>query len=1135
MSDLLRFRQRKTDASLASSTGVAPVPLPAGTVTFLLTDIEGSTRTWEDHGDEMAAAVVRHYEILDAAIAGHQGVRPVEQGEGDSLVAAFTRASDAAATALEAQLALRSEGWPEGMAMPVRMALHTGEAQLRQERYYIGPTIIRCARLRALAHGGQVLVSGSTGDLLTGDLPEGATLVHLGIHRLRDLRQPERVFQLSHSMLPSAFPPLRSLDALPNNLPVQLTGFIGREAELGELETLAGEHRLVSLVGAGGVGKTRLAAQLGAEVAESHPDGVWWVELAQVGDPDLVPRAVLGALGIGDDRGFEPLDRISAYLGGTRTLLVLDNCEHLLAAVAQMIDALLRACPHLSIVATSREPLGVPGEVVWRVPPLSLPGETAGTEDPCDLLLGSEAVRLFVDRALEARPAFRADAGNAATLAAICAHLDGLPLAIELAAARVRSLSPERILGGLADRFRLLTGGARTAVARQQTLQASVEWSYDLLSHSERVLFRRLATFSGGFTLESAEAVCAGEGLEAFEVLGLLTGLVDKSLVVFDGDRYRLLQIIHGFANTQLLVSGEANAVRDRHAMHFLGMAECAAALLEREVRLELVAALEADHDNLRTSLEWSAAENDHEQLVRLVVALALFWLAHGHFSEGLSWHRRILASLPTGPSPPRCRAVWGLGHLSLTCMEVSNGLGLADVEEAVALARALADPCLLARPLADQGLTQVFLDPDVAPATLRQALDAARAAGDEWAASLAMWWQAFYWVFVRDRFERAEPLLGELEAIGQRAGNLDCLAWNDIVVGMAAWRRGRLSDARAAMERARAGAKACADPLLEMHAVEWQTELRIAQGDYAGASSLALETAARLSRTLDGCRQGFIEFGLAEVALARGDLAEAERQANRLGPVIEGVGIPFKVEKLALLRGRLALAVGDHAGARCALDVASDIAARSGTPWMQVEVHAAFALLASAEGDRVAAEDRNHAALALEVEYGFRGMAADTLEALGSLALAVDSGAEAVRLLGAASGLRHATGQTRWALYEDSYQTDIVALRAALGAETFAELWEEGMTLELDTVASYASRARGERKRPRSGWAALTPTELEVAALAAQGLTNAEIGRRLFISAGTARNHLSHIYEKLGIANRAQLASRATARGIAE
>ena len=696
---------------------------------------------------------------------------------------------------------------------------------------------------------------------------------------------------------------------MPNNPPVELTSFVGREKDLAELSALVSEHRLVTLVGAGGCGKSRLASQVAAEIADAHPDGVWWTELAPVADPSRVPWALMAVLGLGDDRGLDPLERIADYLVAQRVLLLLDNCEHVLAPVAKALDRLLRACPNLTAIATSREPLGVPGEVVWRVPPLSLPADVAQIH-----------------------------------------------------------MAPDAALADLA---------------------------------------------------------------------------------------------------------------------------------------------------------------------LRLVVALGLFWLVHGHFSEGLFWHRRVLARIPRRPSTLRCKAVWGLGHLSLTCVEMANGFGVAELDEALAHARELGDPALLARPLADQGLIQVYLAPDSALETLDEALESARRSGDEWAVTLVLWWQAFYGVLVRNRFDRATPILAALEGIGQRSGNVNCLAWNDIVTGMAAWQQGRLGEARVAMERARASAYECADPLLEMHAVEWQTGVRIAQGDYDGASALALQTALRLTRSLDGCRQGFIEFGLAEVALARGDLAGAATQAERVAPVIREIGLPFKLHRLEVLLGRVALAQNRLSAARTAFGAASILTHESNVPWILVDVHHHTGLLARAEDDVAVADDRHHQALALEVEYGFRGVAADTLEALASLAVTGGNDAEAGRLFGTAAALREATGQTRWQLDQSAYDADISAVRSALGEEVLAQLWKEGTALSLAEVASYASRARGERKRPRAGWAALTPTELEVVALAARGLTNAEIGKALFISAGTARIHLSHIYAKLGIANRAQLAAQATARAI--
>ena len=1127
VTDLSKFRGRR-GADPAPTTGQNP-SLPAGTVTFLLTDIEGSTRAWDQHGPGMAAAVARHYEILDAAVAAHGGVRPVEQGEGDSLVAAFDRPSDAVCAALAAQRALLDEAWSAGVTIAVQMALHTGEAPICDDRYYAGPSIIRCARLRALAHGAQVVISGTTADLLADGLPADASLLPLGLHRLRDLRQPERLFQLVHPALPGEFPPLRSVDALPNNLPVQLTTFIGRETQLTELAMLLTEHRLVTLVGAGGAGKTRLAAQAAAEVADAYPDGVWWVELAPIVDGALVPSTTLSALGIHYDRGLDPMDRLTAYLAERRCLVVLDNCEHLLLATAALADGLLRTCPQVTVIATSREPLAIPGEVGWRVPPLSLPADTDAV--PVDEALACEGIRLFADRARDARPGFDVDATNAPTVAAICQRLDGLPLAIELAAARIRSLPPERILAGLSDRFRLLTGGARTAIARQQTLQASVEWSHHLLNPAGQVLFRRLAACTGSFTLEAAEAVGTGDPLEGWEVLALLSDLVDKSLIVFDGDRYRFLQTIHDFARDRLLASGEADAARERHAAHFLAMAEAATALLDKEVRTELVDALEADHDNFRVALEWSVAKDDYDFALRLVVALGMFWRVHNHFTEGMDWHRRVLARIPREPSSLRCKATWALGNLALNCADVEHGMGVAEITEAVAMARQLGSPALLARPLAVQGAFCVLGLPGDAEATLDEALAAARQSDDQWGLTLGLWWQAFYWVLRRNRPDRAAPGLAELEEIARRAGNDNCLYWNDTLTGLGALCDGRLAVARDDFNRAVLGAYQTADPVLETFAVGGLTETMVAQGDYDDAAELTLRTVARLERSLDACRQGMCEYGLPKAALARGDLAEAIRQTDALEGITRHFGISWLMVWLCLLQGRARTAMGDVDRARPPLEEALAIAENYALPWQQVGARHELALLARASGDPATAEDLHHQVLAMEVEYGFRGMAAATLEALASLALAGDSHAEAARLFGAAGVLRESTGQVRWALEQPAYDADVACLREELGDAAFDQAWKEGARLTLSEAAAYASRSRGERKRPRSGWASLTPAELDVVRWAAQGLTNAEIAQRLFISAGTVRIHLSRIYAKLGLANRAQLAVEAATR----
>ncbi len=463
--------------------------LPTGTVTLLLADVEGSTRLWETQPEQMAAAITRLNHVVCDVIAAHDGVRPVEQGEGDSFVAAFARASGAVAAALELQRAPLAP-------IRLRIGVHTGEVQLRDEGNYAGPTINRTARLRDLGHGGQTVLSGATEPLVVDRLPAGAWLTDLGTHSLRDLPRRERVVQLCHPDLVNEFPPLREPTAVVSQrLPVQLTSFVGRDAELTQVRQLLAENRLVTVTGAGGVGKTRLAVQIAGQLADAFGDGVWYVDLAPITDPGVVPIAAARAFGLPDQPGRSTMDTLTRFVADRQLLVVLDNCEHLLDASAALVVALLEACPGLTLLATSREPIGVAGEVSWRVPSLSL---------------ADEAIELFVERARRVRPAFAVGDDNAAAVAEICRRLDGMPLAIELAAARVRALSLAEILDSLHDRFRLLTGGSRTAVRRQQTLRASVDWSHALLTEPERVLFRRLAVFLGGFDLDAAQAVAGG-------------------------------------------------------------------------------------------------------------------------------------------------------------------------------------------------------------------------------------------------------------------------------------------------------------------------------------------------------------------------------------------------------------------------------------------------------------------------------------------------------------------------------------------------------------------------------------------------------------------------------------------------
>src|SRR5215472_12665529 len=598
-------------AMLVAGAGVdAGEQVPAATVTLLLVGIERLTQRAESGPEAMTAAMARLEAVAGETIARHRGTRQNWRGDDDGFMVCFSRTSDAVACALDLQ---RSPLAP----LRLRMCLHTGEARSRDEDGHLevaGPA----ARLLGLAHGGQTLLSGPACDLAAGCLPDGAWLADLGGHRLPDLARPVRVMQLCHPGLGVDFPALRSLDAFAHNLPVQLTSFIGRDAEMTQVRALLQDNRLVTLTGAGGVGKTRLALQVAAEVLTSFPAGVWHVDLAPLTDGAVVAVAVARALGLSDEVGQSSMAMLAGFIGARHGLVVLDNCEHLLEPCAVLAEDLLRACPGLVILATSREPVGVAGEATWRVP--SLP-------------LATEAVALFADRAQRARPGFAITAENGEAVAEICQRLDGIPLALELAAARLRAFSPAEVAAGLHDRFRLLTGGSRTAVHRQQTLRASVDWSHALLTEPERILFRRLATFAGGFDLEAAQVVGAGDGLQPYQVLDQLALLVDKSLVATEelqsATRYRLLETVRQYALEKLGESGEADAVRSRHCDYYTSMV----ALLDAPARTDYQQRLnqaEVEMDNLRYALGWNLEASDTERALSMASSLRPLWLARG-------------------------------------------------------------------------------------------------------------------------------------------------------------------------------------------------------------------------------------------------------------------------------------------------------------------------------------------------------------------------------------------------------------------------------------------------------------------------------------------------------------------------
>jgi predicted ATPase/class 3 adenylate cyclase len=640
------------DHAARSRAVSVPPPEASGTVTFLFTDIEGSTQRWERFRQPMSAALARHDAILDAAIAAHDGVTFKKMG--DAYCAAFQTPSSAMCAALDAQRALQREDFSSVDGLRVRMAIHSGEAEHR-DRDYFGPSVNRVARLLATGHGGQVLLSGSAAADARHALPAGATLLDLGSHRLKDLSQPEHVWQLVVGGLAGEFPALKSLMVTPNNLPVAPSSFRGREGDVAEIKTMLEGHRLVTVLGTGGVGKTRLALHVGAHLIEQFPDGVWFADLAPISDEDTVAAVIARALGMGRSDGAKVEDAFAHWLKRRKLLLILDNCEHVVAAAAGIANAIVQACPDVRLLATSREPLHVGGEAVYRLPSLAVPERAESLTANDALEYG--AIALFVDRARAADRRFAITDENASIIADICRRLDGIPLAIELAAARVKVLSIASLARHLDDRFRILTGGSRTALPRQQTLAALIGWSYDLLSEPERMLFHRVAVFAGGCNLESASAVCTSDGLDAADILDLLASLVDKSLIVADTsgphERFRMLETTRAYALAKLEAAGERARWLRKHAEYFRDLADKADADVAGSSTLAWLAEQELEIDNYRAALEWALIqENDVVLGADIAGALRVLWTNGGLAIEGAFWMKPALEKIDREKHP---------------------------------------------------------------------------------------------------------------------------------------------------------------------------------------------------------------------------------------------------------------------------------------------------------------------------------------------------------------------------------------------------------------------------------------------------------------------------------------------------
>jgi predicted ATPase/class 3 adenylate cyclase/DNA-binding CsgD family transcriptional regulator len=1078
-----------------------PTALPTGTVTLLLADVEGSTRLWETQPDEMRAAVARLDQTLIEVVGAHGGVRPVEQGEGDSFVIAFTRVSDAVACALVLQAAPLAP-------IRLRIGVHIGELALRDEGNYVGPTINRTARLRDLGHGGQTVLSGAAAELVMDHLPGGAWLTELGTHAMRDVARPEHVLQLCHPDLNNEFPPLRTVKAaVVEHLPAQLTRFIGRALESRDVAAAVADHRLITLTGAGGVGKTRLAVEVASRVAHAFEHGARYVDLAPIVDQELVAKTTARTIGLPDQPGRSTVDALTRFLADRELLVVLDNCEHLLDAVAAMVTALLSAAPRVTVLTTSREPIGVPGESIWRVPSLSLT---------------DEAVELFADRARLAKADFALDDENRSAVTEICRRLDGMPLAIELAAARVRAIAPAGILAGLHDRFRLLTGGARTAVRRQQTLRASVDWSHALLTEPERVVFRRLAAFVGGFDAAAAEAVASGGEVGSHQIVDLLALLVDKSLVGADEGRYRMLETVRQYGLEKLGESGEADEVRTRHRDHYLDTVQVLNTPAGTGHRRGLDAA-DVDIDNLRAAFDWSLGAGDAECALDLASSLQPFWLARGRIMEGTKWFAAVLGDKSTFEElGPAVRARTYADKALLDAWGVAS-YDVDEAQRAVAIAREIGDPALLARALTACGSIASY-DAVAAESFFSEAIELARSLDDSWCLSQILGWQAYA------AFLAGDPVLagaagteGHLlaESIGDHFVARFSKNWG---IGSALMMQGPLVEAAGQSRVVAAEATGARDLLNTFLALLREGNVLAQQGNPAAARINAygiIQAGAGLGPSLEAT--GYTVLALAE--LADGDARAAAEAMETAWP---NISVQPRIAAIfEWMRAESALAIGDLEGAcHWAEDgVASTLG------WHQMCSLATRARVKMVHEQFEAAEGDSHRVLAIASKLGIRNGVPDALELLARVAAAEERRPEAVRLCGAAAGIRGATGAMRFKIHDHDVEDTIACLRESLEEADFDTAWAEGAALSVDEAIAYAQRGRGERKRPSTGWGSLTPTELDVVRLVGEGLGNKEIGARLFVSPRTVQTHLTHVYAKVGLSSRVQLAQEASRR----
>jgi predicted ATPase/class 3 adenylate cyclase len=908
--------------------------------TILFTDIEGSSRLWEQDGDKMSKVLAAHDRLARAAVAAHAG--ELVKMVGDGVYAVFGDAADAVAATLAMQRSMRELESLHGIALRVRCGLHAGVVE-RRDNDLFGSPVNRGARIMSAAHGGQVLLSQAVVDALDGRLAPPARLRDLGGVRLRDLITPERLYQLVHPELRADFPPLRSLETTPNNLPQQATSFIGRERELAEAKALLERTRLVTLLGMGGMGKTRLSLQIAADVMDGYPDGAWFIDLAPVRESDHVANEVGQVLAIPEEPGRTLLQTLCAHLRKRKLLLVLDNCEHLVSACANLAHAILRGAPDVKILATSREALRIPGEQTYPVAPFALPDRKMSVEQ----LARSEAVQLFVERARLHKPGFELNERDAPAIAELCARVEGIPLALELAAARVQSLSLDEINRRLNDRYKLLSGGSRVLLERQQTLRALVGWSYDLLQETERIFLDRLSVFAGGFDVASAEAICGADPLSQDDVIDLLASLVEKSLVMVEQDgstiRYRLLETICDFARERLIKRDDVAATAARHCSYYLAFAQAARQKLGGPEQAEWMRRLELELDNLRAAIARSlAGGTDAPTAVKLQVALMRFWMLRGYSSEGRDNIRAVLA-LPDLQSPglPRAHALYVAGALAVNQSDYAAAKPL--LTECLALRRELASPRETAATLSTLSIVHLQRND---PATARdyelEALAIFRQLGDRVGEGIGLVHLGEICMELRE-LGPAREYFAQCLAIARELRYQELESECECKVGEVALLEQDAAEARECFARARKLCHVAEDKRGEATAVAWLGRVDVATGDFEPARRRLVE-ALRAFRTFDMNAEALdcLE-DLAQLRQFAGECALAVRLYAAASGAREALALPRSAHRDARWQANLE-------GARAGLDARGfDAAWAEGQPWT-LDQAVDYALAATAD-----------------------------------------------------------------------------------------------------------------------------------------------------------------------------------------